>query len=337
MEIKDLAGLSEPLTRLIEVVSQGVGAVCSPYLLKKNTEARAYEISTISAALNKVAEEHQLPVVYKAGEVEVWQKPDDGTLTIAPKPLEDRTSLRINFQERKRQQNVENVTSIAAIELANEDSVPNEKPDEDWVSRFFSSAQDVSSEQMQQLWGRILAGEVRQPGKYSLRTLEFVRNITKAEADRIEHAGKLAITWGGTAFIAMQNKEWLKNQRNIYPGHQFALGELGAMYPTDLNLRMFREESIQEELFIAGESILLIKRGEIKNEMSLPIWKFTEIGKELLGLLPNTYDEDYLEAVAQFFVDNGGIVVIAKIIKHLPNGQIEYAAVREISKTQPSA
>ncbi|MEH2395500.1 MAG: hypothetical protein V7K21_28880 [Nostoc sp.] len=39
MEIKDLAGISEPLKRLIEVMAEGFGAVSRPYLIKKNAEA----------------------------------------------------------------------------------------------------------------------------------------------------------------------------------------------------------------------------------------------------------------------------------------------------------
>jgi hypothetical protein len=35
MEIKDLAGISEPLKKLIDVVSKGIGALSKPYLIKK--------------------------------------------------------------------------------------------------------------------------------------------------------------------------------------------------------------------------------------------------------------------------------------------------------------
>jgi len=38
MEIKDLAGIGEPLTRVVEVIAQCVGAVSHPYLTKKNAD-----------------------------------------------------------------------------------------------------------------------------------------------------------------------------------------------------------------------------------------------------------------------------------------------------------
>ena len=67
-------------------------------------------------------------------------------------PLKDEVSLRLDYQERKRQQNIENITSIAAANLIRDEDVPEQKPDEDWITRFFSSAQEVSSETIQDLW-----------------------------------------------------------------------------------------------------------------------------------------------------------------------------------------
>ncbi|ATE80639.1 hypothetical protein CNN82_28625 [Pseudomonas frederiksbergensis] len=331
MDIKDIAGLSKPLTRLIEVISQGVGAVSASYLTKKNAEAKAHEIRVISDALKDVAEQHHLPVVYRDGAIELWQKPEDKTLSLEPASHEDKAALRLDYQERKRQNNIENISSIAAIELAEEHEVSDVKPDEDWVSRFFNFAQDVSSEQMQDLWGRILAGEIKKPGTYSLRTLEFIRNITKSDASRLEHLGKLATQFGGTTFVAMHDKNWMKQNREIYPGHHFEIGEIGAMYPTDLNLRVFRDEETQEEVFTSGALMLLVKRGDVKREINLPMWKFTAVGRELIELIPNANDEGYLESLGRFFLERKAVATLAKIIERLPGGQIRYESIREIS------
>lgn len=332
MEIKDLAGLSQPLTRLIEVVSSGIGAVSQPYLIKKMAEARAHEVRVIAGALREVADEHHLPVVYQGGEVGVWQKPEDKTLIFEAKTPDERAALRVDFQERKRQHNVESITAVAAAELADATGVPDEKPDEDWVNRFFSSAQDVSSRQMQELWGRILAGEIKCPGQYSLKTLDFVRNLTKADAALIEQFGALAINYATMAFVAAQDRKWLQEKRSIYAGHHFSLGELGAVYPTDLQIRLFREESIQEEVLFHRELVLVIKRGEIKSEVQIPVWKFTNIGKELLALLSPSNDTEYLTKLGQFIVAKKGVVTLGKVINRLPDGRINYQIISQLDK-----
>src|SRR5438552_3586046 len=143
IRIEDLAGLSKPLTRLIEVISTGIGAVTTPYLIRKTAEARAYEIKTIAGALQDVSEQAALPVVYQGGVVEVWQRPEDGTLALTTRPMEERSASRRNYQDRKRQENIERITSITAAELAEETKVADEAPDEDWISRFFTEAEDV--------------------------------------------------------------------------------------------------------------------------------------------------------------------------------------------------
>ena len=74
------------------------------------------------------------------------------------------------------------VVGHAAMRLENKE-VPNDEPDHDWTARFFNDVQDVSSEKMQVLWGRILSGQVERPGSSSLRTLGVLRDLDKDTAN----------------------------------------------------------------------------------------------------------------------------------------------------------
>lgn len=49
-EIKDLGGLSQPLTKLIEVVSLGIGAHFRPGAIRSTADAKAYEIEAMARA-----------------------------------------------------------------------------------------------------------------------------------------------------------------------------------------------------------------------------------------------------------------------------------------------
>ena len=331
MEIKDLTGLSKPLTRLIEVTSDGIGTVFRPYLVKKHAEAKAQEIRLISESLNEVAENNQLPVVYEDGRVELWQKPEDNTLDLNKINPEDRAYYRRNYQERKRQRNVENVTSIAATELAADEDVAEEKPDEDWITRFFNIAEEITSEQMQELWGRILAGEIKKPGSYSLRTLEFIRNLKPNEADVIESLGKLAIYHSGTSFEVVHDEQWLNESRQIYKMHFFKAGEIGAMHQSQLIQKAFIYNSVQQEAYVHGEHILVVDRGELTNEINLPIWKFTNVGQEVLSLIMKEPDDEYLEKIGNFFVKNGAKALIGRILNHYDDGSIQYETIHTIN------
>ena len=93
----------------------------------------------------------------------------------------DTVTQRIQFQEKKRQRNIERVVSLAASELEDE-NVEDHEPDHDWTASFFNDVQDVSSEEMQQLWAKVLAGEVERPGSTSTKTLGTLRSLDKANA-----------------------------------------------------------------------------------------------------------------------------------------------------------
>ena len=83
MEIKDLVGLSEPLTKLIDVVSKGCGKVAAPYLIRAKAKAEADRIRIVSEALREAAVKNNLPIVYK-----------DCLLYTSPSPR-DRTRSRM--------------------------------------------------------------------------------------------------------------------------------------------------------------------------------------------------------------------------------------------------
>jgi Protein of unknown function (DUF2806) len=46
--------------------------------------------------------------------------------------------------------------------------------EDDWLNFYAKLAEDKSSAELQQLFGRILAGEIRKPGSFSLKTLQLV-------------------------------------------------------------------------------------------------------------------------------------------------------------------
>jgi hypothetical protein len=241
----------------------------------------------------------------------------------------------MDYQERKRQKNIENVTSVAARELSGETNVPNGTPDEDWITRFFNYAQDITSDEMQELWGRILAGEIKKPGSYSLRTLDLIRNLTKSDAMTFERVAKFAIEApDGNWIVAVHDKNWLIRNRQIVPMHQFLLAELGVMYPSDLSLQAFNDPDSTQVALLSDDYLLLLDRGEIKGKVELPIWKFTGIGRELLPLIQKPLDDEYFDSIGRFFIRNKGKASIAKIKERHPDGRVEYAEIREIKIKQ---
>lgn len=99
-------------------------------------------------------------------------------------------------REKRKMNNVQNVVEQAQQHFIEGEQVSDEPVNQDWINRFFTIVEDVSDAEMQQLWARILAGEVKKPKSYSLRTLEVLRNMSKEEAEQITKASQYVL-YGG--------------------------------------------------------------------------------------------------------------------------------------------
>jgi hypothetical protein len=95
--------------------------------------------------------------------------------------LQRRAAQRRLAEDERAQLNIEGVVRKALPNLR-DDAAP-EKIDDDWMAAFFEEARIVSNEEMQSLWGRILAGEANRAGSFSKRTLGMVSDLDKRDAE----------------------------------------------------------------------------------------------------------------------------------------------------------
>ena len=195
MKINDILGIGKvlPIDKLIGILTSVTGRLSKPYFDRKDIDTKAYEIKKLAEAkaeemkiISSAIKDNFLltgGIEYKENSIAISspkELPQETTKQTYLQPtLEERTADRINFQEAKKQLNIESITAYAAEELKNEEPISNEPLDEDWTNRFFNIAEDISSDEMQALWGRILAGEIKEPKSYSLRTLELLKNLSK--------------------------------------------------------------------------------------------------------------------------------------------------------------
>lgn len=76
------------------------------------------------------------------------------------------------------------IAERAAEHIASDtgDEIRTAPPEDDWMNTFMRFAEDASSEQLQDLFGRILAGQVKRPGSFSSTTLRAVSELDQAIA-----------------------------------------------------------------------------------------------------------------------------------------------------------
>lgn len=316
MKLNDILGLGKvlPIDKLIDIVSNSVGKISKPYFDRKDVDTKAYEIEKLAEARAKemkiiataVKENFQLTggIEYKEEKLAISSPKESSVenqpLVLINPPLEDRTQERLNFQEAKKQLNIENVTAFAAEELKNEPAVTDEPLDEDWTTRFFRIAEDISNDEMQALWGKILAGEIKQPKSYSLRTLELIRNLSKNEADIFMKVANFAIK-NGNANLLFKGKaeKILKEKYNITYGDTALLTEIGLLQPgTFVNYQLFQLTTDSQHVFTSGNIVIIVKIKANTPTVQMPVDVFSNAGNELLRLIKSNPPMDYLTSIA---------------------------------------
>ncbi len=135
-------------------------------------------IKKISSAAGILYEPHHIPRVAKAeAKADLIRAKSEIEIT----DLQRRTARRWFEEETKQQKNMEDITTKALPNL-NEDANPDSM-DDDWITNFFDKCRIVSDDEMQVLWSRVLAGEANTPNTYSKRTVNFLSDLDKSEAD----------------------------------------------------------------------------------------------------------------------------------------------------------
>ena len=160
--LEDFGGLSKTANLLIEKISEGMGGAFKPFQIKRVAKAEA------EAAKIKAESDAEVTKIAAQSEIEVTG-------------LQQRALHRVVAEEARNQQNIEQVIEKAVPQL-DEDANPNDM-DNDWIANFFDKSRLISDSEMQMLWSKILAGEANSPGLFSKRTVNFVAELEKSEAD----------------------------------------------------------------------------------------------------------------------------------------------------------
>jgi Protein of unknown function (DUF2806) len=229
--------------------------------------------------------------------------------------LAERAKATSEFLAEKRQANIEAIAAHAALQLSDKEAVPTQKPDEDWVTRFFSAAQDISSAQMEELWGRILAGEILRPGSYPLRTLDFVRNLTKSDSMLIERLAEAVVFDAPDRFVLFGNDPWYKDTKHLIPNDFFVLGEIGILLPTLVGATLWDSNRTDPgRFYLPEDKVLFVEHDTTSGPLPLSVWKLTKLGAELIPLSHVPFDIDFARFLSQRFREFGKKTTLKEVL-----------------------
>jgi len=241
--------VSKPADTLIKKVSKAVGGIFEPYQIKRIAKAEA-EASVIKAQ----------------SEIHITE-------------LHRRAMHRFMEEETQKQKNIEDITNQAIPHLA--EQADADKMENDWVTNFFDKSRIVSDKDMQGIWARVLAGEVNNPGTYSKRTVNFLGDLDKSDAELFTKLCGFGWEIGNVVVLIFDIDDEIYTKHGVNFNTLIHLESIGLIQFN--NITGFRRLKLPKRLsvFYYGQPLPLEMPKETDNELQIGHVLLTKVGQEL--------------------------------------------------------
>ncbi len=280
----DLGGIEKftgVFNNAIKALSRGIGAWYEPIGRARSAKADRFVANERAQTIIDLAR--------KSVELSELQK----QFGISTDSLQDSQSSRafsyLIEDASRRQDTREKLIEIVASEIA---SSPPEKDtdaqiEDDWLTRFWKMAEDISNDQIQLFLARLLAREIVRPGSISPLTLNVLSTLTPHAAARFEHFCRLSIRESNNVYVIHPN---VFSFQNIGPLDAFGVN-YEDLYELEAYGLIRSAETIMYNFTAVDDAsatpINYAGKAAALNFSSLQLHqlRFTEAGKELRELL----------------------------------------------------
>ncbi|MBI2713249.1 MAG: DUF2806 domain-containing protein [Rhizobiales bacterium] len=212
--------------------------------------------------------------------------------------IEARAIDRLRKREARRQNNIESITVKALKALPPPEQLSEQPVSEDWTSRFFEECQDISDVEMQQIWARILAGEVARPGSFAPHTLSVVRDLTKNDANLFTkvcgYVWRITDTETMPVIHSIEMPEFVNTDIDF--GSLTHLTTIGLIEYDHIAGYEIKKPATEIAVSYFGAVHQLKSDGGQERRLSLGHVIFTAVGNELLGISGAQKNDEYCRA-----------------------------------------
>lgn len=297
------------LTKLWETIAdKGIGSLLKPWQMRREgraaVEIRRKEMLALAQAEVEAAAIRSGRRLL-LGDGTLANLPIETEVVLLPEQVNDPQFLS-HIEEiadrNSRAESIRREISISkAVAHAEEELVgdsqepPAEKVSDDWLLRWRDCAASVSSDELQSLWGKVLAGEVKNPGLCSLRTLEFLRNLSQDEAKAIATISPFVVN-----NVIFRGDMALLEPEGVTFTLLLSLQELGIVSGVEsMALGVTLPSQVQDRFqltLVSHGRVLLITHADAARTLILPVYQLTALGNQILRIGTFQANDAYLRA-----------------------------------------
>jgi hypothetical protein len=331
------------LVRVIDALENGIGGALRPWQIRRvgqaNAEARKHErllieqveldIADLKSGRKKLDAKGRL-IACEAGP----EKLIEGPRLAEVKLIEHKDAASMEFAQAAREASqaheMQKAVNLKKISLYAEEEAeeldrrsegeesgstgPQHELDADWLAKWRTGAQEVSKEEMQRLWGKLLAGEVARPGSYSMHTVDFLSRMSSEDATALAHVAPFVTSIG---IIKVADKDF-KNLGLTFADFLY-LDDLGLINGTNAiggiqwTLSQFEENGrLVSTLEIGSDALVFVYSEDAARQggLKLNVFTLTRIGREILTLASFPIQSEYLKLICDLGISQGAEEVL---------------------------
>jgi len=213
---------------------------------------------------------------------------------ITDQKLIHRAAQSFLAKELRSQSNKEAVAEIAIRHLKeagdrHEDDSAS-PPDDDWLNIFEDYAEHASSERLRDLWGRVLAKEIRSPKSFSLRTMRLISELDADTAKKFQNISSRIF-----------NDDMIPKGMDPFEGPLFDeylhLQDAGLLVGVEGGIGQSNESQDPPPTHLVFSQIhaAVVVRSSRKMNINLDVMLLTKTAKELLRIIDRNDDPEYAQ------------------------------------------
>lgn len=332
----DLPG-EKLLIKLAELLSSGAGTAVRPWVTRRDARAEALAAAE-SRRIERLAQEQLRQDLrdVRAGrkiignDLRLLSAPDSAPMDDEAKQIREAKQKFIasinalglspqRYLEIEQMINLNQIASAAFDEAASDETGDADPTpvDPDWFSQWRNRAQDVSNEEMQRLWARVLKEETKTTQSFSIHTMDFLSRMSRADAELISTLGSFALAgkhiFGGKS-QAME-AAGLGLEQLLYLDDLGIISGVLGLQTLRLTLPFQTDAAGVASAAIAcnEKALVFLPEPESREEVSITGYPISVVGRELLKLASCRASVDYLREVADAVRDECKKISIGEV------------------------
>lgn len=208
--------------------------------------------------------------------------------------VDERAIRAIVSDEINKQMNIEKI-AIKCMDFIDKDYIPHEEVDDDWLYTFRDSVKNISSEDLQVIWAKLLADEIKSPSTYSLRALNILKNMSRQEAQIFKKfIGLTIVDVGGKNRISTDDTDILKKYGITYDDI-LLLEEVGLVQSGSV-----RYVVPGDNLYIIDDYKIINIKNNDEEFGAIGIYNTSKVGTELAKIITSLDNSSNYEYIKEF-------------------------------------